>query len=295
MIKHQVFVKEVTYAQTIKDNYPALDIRSTHLHTSEGQFNDILFVNDDLIFRFPRHEEGINSFLQEIEILLKLQGHLSLPIPKPIYVSSGSKAIGKLFMGYRMLTGKPLFRSVLGAIADQTTLAILAQQLAAFLHGLHSLSPAAVGLNLPFRNALIEYERFFFNIQEHLFSFMRPDARITITKQFTDYFDDTGLHDFDPALIHGDFGGSNILFEADQITGVIDFGFAGFGDPATDLAAVSTFGDSFFARICEWYSPNEAMLKRARFHRSTFALYEALHGFQNNDQEAFKSGMEQYI
>jgi aminoglycoside 2''-phosphotransferase len=36
------------------------------------------------------------------------------------------------------------------------------------------------------------------------------------------------------------------------------------------------------------------MLARARFYRGTFALEEALHGFKNNDREAFESGMEQY-
>jgi hypothetical protein len=38
----------------------------------------------------------------------------------------------------------------------------------------------------------------------------------------------------------------------------------------------------------------ELLLERANFYRGSFALYEALHGFRNNDQEAFTSGMEEY-
>jgi aminoglycoside 2''-phosphotransferase len=37
------------------------------------------------------------------------------------------------------------------------------------------------------------------------------------------------------------------------------------------------------------------LLERAHFYRGSFALQEALHGFLNNDKEAFTSGMEEYI
>ena len=124
---------------------------------------------------------------------------------------------------------------------------------------------------------------------------MRPDARDSVRNHFESYFNNASLHQYEPCIIHGDFGGSNILFDAARITGIIDFSFAGCGDPASDLAAVSTFGDSFFARICKYYSPSRSMLERSKFYRGTFALYEALHGFRNNDKEAFYSGMEQYV
>src|SRR5215208_4696556 len=113
MSTNQVMDKEATYTQVIKDAYPELDVHSAWLHNGEGQFNDILFFNDDLIFRFPRNERNLDDFLREIEILQKLQERISLPIPNPIYVSSGSRKIGETFMGYKMLSGKPLFRDVL--------------------------------------------------------------------------------------------------------------------------------------------------------------------------------------
>jgi aminoglycoside 2''-phosphotransferase len=286
--------KEASYLQTLKQSCPRLDIHSARLDTSDGQFNDILYINDDLLFRFPRYEEGISDFLQEIEVLQRLQGHVSLPIPDPIYVRAETRRVGSVFMGYKMLAGRPLFRETLNSITDKVTLESFAQQLAAFLDGLHHLSPAELGLDLPAPDPLAESKSLFSDIEQHLFPFMRRNARDSVIRHFDEYFNDPDLQEFQPSMIHGDFGGSNILFDSDTITGIIDFSFAGLNDPARDIAAVSTYGDEFFSRICTYYPDIHSLLPRANFYRGTFALYEALHGFRNNDKEAFASGMEQY-
>ena len=286
--------RTVYLLNTIKEIYPDLEINSARLHTSEGQFNDILFVNDDLIFRFPRYEGNIQNFLREIELLQKLQGHVSLPIPNPIFVNAGTKVVGKVLMGYKRLAGKPLFRAVLKSMTDESTLESFAQQLADFLHGLHTLYLTELRLDLPYQDQPAEYRTFFSDVKEHLYTFMRPDARDSINEHFKNYFDNPSLHEYTPSIIHGDFGGSNILFDENKITGIIDFGFAGLSDPARDIASVSTFGDSFFEKICKYYPKVESMLERAKFYRGTYALYEALHGFRNNDKDAFESGIKQY-
>ena len=288
-------VKQALYLQSVKETYPSLDLRSTRLHTGDGQFNDVLFVNDDLIFRFPRYEESIDNLLQEIKVLQRLQGLVSLPIPDPIYVSSGTRSVGTVFMGYKLLKGKPLFQQTLEEISDETTLETIARQLADFLYELHRLSPAVLDWDFPVSDKLAESKIFFSDIKEHLFPLMRPDARDLVARHFEHYFHSPALHEYEPSIIHGDFGGSNILFDGRQVTGIIDFSFAGPGDPAQDIAAVSTYGDSFFARICRYYPGIESLLERAKFYRGTFALQEALHGFRTNDREAFTSGMEQYV
>jgi aminoglycoside 2''-phosphotransferase len=287
--------KESLYLQAIRTAYPGLDIHAARLHTGEGQFNDIIFINDDLIFRFPRYEENIRDFLREIEVLEKLQGHLSLPIPDPVYACSETRSVGSTFMGYKLLQGKPLFRNVLNNITDESTLEVLAHQLADFLYGLHRLSTAALGLDLPLNDALAQSRTFYSDVEKYLLPLMRPEARVAVTKHFEDYFNESGLQEYKPVMIHGDFGGSNILFDGDRISGIIDFSFAGLDDPARDIAAVSTYGEAFFARIRRHYPNIEPLLERAKFYRGTFALQEALHGFRNQDREAFESGMEDYV
>jgi aminoglycoside 2''-phosphotransferase len=180
---------------------------------------------------------------------------------------------------------------------DEATLEGFARQLAGFLHALHRLDPAALELVLPPEDALAAQKQLYAEIRTHLFSLMRPAARASVTEHFENYFAAPELHQYPLSLHHGDFGGSNILYEPArmEISGIIDFGFAGLGDPAFDLASVSTYGEAFFARICRYYPADESMLARARFYRGTFALQEALHGFKNHDQEAFESGLESYI
>ena len=124
---------------------------------------------------------------------------------------------------------------------------------------------------------------------------MRPEARIPVKKHFEDYFNESSLQEYKPVMIHGDFGGSNILFDSDRISGIIDFSFARLDDPARDIAAVSTYGEAFFAWIRRHYPNIDPLLERAKFYRGTFALQEALHGFRNQDREAFESGMEDYV
>jgi len=295
MTTNQSMDKEALYLQTIREDYPGLGIHSARLDTGEGQFNDILTINDTLIFRFPRYEESIDGFLREIQVLQKLQGHLSLPIPEPVYVSSGIRSVGNVFMGYRLLPGKPLFRDVLNTITDESPLEALAHQLADFLHRLHHISPAELNLELPINDALTDSKKFYSDVEQHLFPRMRPESRRAVTKHFEEYFNNPDLHGYEPALIHGDFGGSNILFDRDRITGIIDFSFASLDDPARDIAAVSTYGEAFFARICRYYPGIDSLLELAKFHRGTFALQEAMHGFRNNDRQAFENGMEEYI
>jgi aminoglycoside 2''-phosphotransferase len=286
---------QAAFLETILVAYPDLNIRSAHLQAGDGQFNNILIVNNNLVFRFPRYAESIPGFLREVQLLTRLQGHLPLSIPNPLYTGLGGAALGQIFMGYRLIPGRPLYRAVLDGITDASTLKGFACQLADFLSALHRLTPAMLGLGLPPQDMSTQMSSFFDEVSRQLFPLMRLDARRSLTAHFEQYFNAPDLQSYQPAIIHGDFGGSNILFEADGISGIIDFGFAAFSDPAVDLAALSTFGERFFDLICQSYPVDASMLERVKFYRGTFALYEALHGFKNKDMEAFESGMEQYI
>lgn len=101
-------------------------------------------------------------------------------------------------------------------------------------------------------------------------------------------------------MIHGDFGRSNILYDEreQRITGIIDFSELSLGDPAVDIAALACpvgYGEDFVRRFEHIYPGIDALLPRARFYISTFALQEALYGIENDDQESFRAGIEDYV
>ena len=123
---------------------------------------------------------------------------------------------------------------------------------------------------------------------------MRPDAQESVSRAFEAHLGADWWREERLCLKHGDFGPSNILWDeaSRRVTGIIDFGSAGLGDPAYDFAGLlSGYGEGFLARCVPHYPGLEALLPRARFYGSTFALLEALYGVEHDDQRASRAGL----
>ena len=271
-----------------------------------GQFNDVVIVNREWVFRFPRYRDGVQRMAVEARLLDALRDHLPLPIPRVEYQRVDPPVPGLAFIGYKRLPGEGLSSSAVAAITGDGVLDHMAGQLAGFLRMLHAMPLHVLPVELlsgsgRARDNRDQWEEMYGEVREKLFPAMRPDARKTVAAHFEAYLDDRSLQRFDPALRHGDFGGSNILWDPAKgtITGVVDFSSCAPGDPAYDLASVSTLGDHLFQWIGLHYQPDAeklaAMLARARFYRGTFALEEALDGMKNGDQSAYKAGMAEFV
>ena len=269
---------QTDYLRAIQVAYPNLPIQNSRLHNKDGQYNDILIVNDAIVFRFPRYPGGVENIRNEVRILNRIQGYTALPIPNPVYICMNTQTIGTVFMGYEMIPGEPLWHETLHSIKEEEVRQRLATQLALFLKELHSIPIEVFGSDLPLNDNQEEWEELYTEIRECLFPFMRTDARDKVIHHFAAYLNDPKLQVYKPSLRHGDFGTGNILYDPKNqtISGIIDFGFTGLGDPALDIAAAMSYGESFFARYITAYPNIESMLDRAYFYRGTFALYEAL-------------------
>ncbi len=289
--------KQELYLARIHNAAPELEIRTVRLHTRDGQFNDILIVNDELIFRFPRTIFEAKVLMHEVTVLSKIQNVTTLPVPNPLYVSVGKEVVNENFMGYRMIPGEPLLRTIMHTIQDEAALNNMAAQIATFMQELHNVSPEKIGLALPLSDTREEWQNMYQQFRDKLFPFMRLDARKEVAHNFETFLNNPEHFHYTPVLRHGDFGGSNILYDPQElrVTGVIDFSFAGIGDPALDVAAISTSGDDFFQRIHKVYPGIESMLERAAFYKSTYALQEALYGLRDADKESFESGIAEYV
>ena len=284
------------YLQSIQEDYPDLSIHDVSFNSHEGQYNDLLIINDQLIFRFPKFEAGLITLRREVGLLELLQGWLTLSIPNPVYLSRNTKTIGKIFMGYPKIQGEPLWHPRFQSIKDQQVLEKMASQLATFLRELHTIPVDHLEFELPINDLPQDWAKMYEEIRHYLFSKMRPDARDMVSEHFESFLSDSEEHPFEPTLRHGDFGSGNILYDQqDQsISGIIDFGSAGLGDPAVDIAAAMTFGESFFNRYYVSYPGITALIKRANFYKGTFAIQEALYGVKHDDQEAFERGIATY-
>ena len=284
------------YLQSIRAACPELDVVSAGFNT-QGQNSDVVLVNGELIFRFPKYPHVLENLRTETAILKGVRGRLPLPVPDPIYANL-EKPVGQAFAGYRMLPGEPLWRDTFRAIEGQDVVRGLADQVAGFLRALHSVPTAELGIDLPLHDTHAENADIYARIREKLFDLMRPDAQAWAAGHFEGFLSDAGNFQYRPVLKHGDFGPSNILFDRldQRVTGVIDFGSSGLGDPAYDFAGLlSGYGEGFVEQCARAYPEIETFMGRIRFYQGTFALLEALFGIENGDDEALRAGLARYV
>jgi aminoglycoside 2''-phosphotransferase len=127
----------------------------------------------------------------------------------------------------------------------------------------------------------------------------RPAARENVAAHFESALGDPAFWAYEPALIHGDFGASNIIYDptAKRVNGVIDLGSAGVGDPANDIAALTSSNslpEDVIPLMEPAYPGATRLLDRARFYRGTFVLQYALFGAETGDDDILRHGLARY-
>lgn len=282
------------FRQAIQAAYPDFVVE-TAVFNEEGQYNDVLIVNETAVFRFPRYEGGLEQLALETKILAAVQPYLPLPVPNPTFVQFHNPTVGQAFMGYPLIPGDPLYPDAFAKIGDQAT---LAAQIGHFLQALHAVPIRdLIDEPLPVSETSEEWWDVYGRIQTQLFPYMRLDACKSVAHHFESVLDDPAHYQFEPVLRHGDFGTGNLLHNpaTQQMSGVIDFGFAVLGDPAFDVAGLLTYGEPFVQEVARYYSAIHGLWPRIWFYKGSFALLEALFGIENGDEHAFEQGMAAYV
>jgi aminoglycoside 2''-phosphotransferase len=261
----------------IRECFPALILDSIQLN-QDGLVNDVLIVNGELVFRFPKNETWARALLaNEVKVMELAQGYLDVRIPSLEYRADD-------FVAYRLIEGVALRREIvlrLGAEAQEQVVCDLAN----YLRQLHSIpledvarrgiSPSDVNRGPG------AWARLFEDVQRELFPLMMPHAREWAAELFAPVLADEHWMDYSPSLINGDTSPYHLLFDrrAGRVSGVIDFGTAGVGDPAADFACViHYYGESFLRRMAAYYQEIGDGVDRARFWAGTLELQWALAG-----------------
>lgn len=94
-------------------------------------------------------------------------------------------------------------------------------------------------------------------------------------------------------VVHGDLGPHHIRVTGDEVTGVIDWGDSGIGDPAIDLAWTAYGASPEFVRaLRQAYDPGSAVLARALDLHLLGPWHEVLFGLDTGQDEYVASGLE---
>ncbi|WP_257348388.1 phosphotransferase family protein [Pseudalkalibacillus decolorationis] len=285
------------YLKCIQSFYPALKTNRVEWNHT-GQNNDIVFLNDEWVFRFPKHDQALSSLQTEYEQLAFIRSYISLPIPDPHFVNTDTNTLGQAFFGYRKIHGHPLNPETI-LEAEPSDRQSIANELVTFLNQLHSIPIAdAPGEKVTGNEGFQNWTHLFTDIKENLFPHMKPLKRIEVAEHFEAFLGNKTQIDFSPALIHGDFGSTNILYDhhLKNLSGIIDFGSCHIGDPAIDFAGLyKHYGEDFIKLMIPHYPGLSDLFPRIHFYSGTFALQEALYGHRYKDEEAFKNGLKEYV
>lgn len=272
-----------SYEQRIREIFPELEIRSL-VSNDEGLTNDVVVINGELVFRFPKNDYAVDCLKNEVRILKLLENRLSLDIPAALYESEKA-------MCYRKISGAPLRRDILLKLETDAQRSI-ANQLATFhkeLHGVEvkELPNPKTSVAVLFREDWTEAYR---RIEEKVFPLLQRHTREWAKDHFESFLADDSNFDYEPKLIHADLMPYHVLFDEQQkqINGIIDFGCAGLGDPAIDIGVViNQYGESFLEKFYRVYPEAKLYLRRARFYAGAIEMRWILTGIETGENSWF--------
>ena len=251
----------------------------------ESYANLVLLINKEYVFKFPKDSENSKRLKMEIK-LLKVLSDSPVPIPRYIFTNQDCN---EKFGSYVFFKGKP--------ISERKSLSnIMLKQLVDFLNFLHKKEYSMLkGTGINFYTPLfwkIQFEDFMNNVRQNIFSVMDKELQKLIENEFEDFLQNTSA--FEPSLVHGDLYKDNVLVLGNKISAIIDWGYASFGDPAIDIAAIAVDFPKEATKILESldYKLDDDAYTRIEFYIRTEPLFEIMNGYLMNDSRLIRSGSE---
>ncbi|SFI48204.1 Predicted kinase, aminoglycoside phosphotransferase (APT) family [Paenibacillus sp. UNC496MF] len=247
-----------------------------------GHDNRTYRLGDDMTVRLPSHERYASAVAKELTWLPVFKPLLSLPIPAPVAEGKPDEDYPLPWSVNRWIDGDTVTH------ANVRDLNEFAEDLAGFLKELEAID-ATGGIPAGVQN---------FHRGGDL-SVYDSDTRAVIgqlgdpydRKRFAEIWELSLATRYEaaPVWVHGDVAVGNLLARNGRLSGVIDFGTMGVGDPSSDLVMAWNFFDAASRQVfLSGMRADRAAVDRAR----GWALWKALITYAWNEpgSEASKWG-----
>ena len=228
--------------QLVKEQFPEWKDLPISPVLKNGNDNKTFHLGETMTLRLPSDKRYVAQVEKEAKWLPFLAENLDLPITCP-------KALGKPNKDY------PYFWSINSYIEGETAdpanisnLDVLANDLAKFLRQLQRINPEGAPVsgehNFYRGSSPVVYNEEVEKVLENLSDELPVKL---IEKIWSESIESKWQEE--PVWIHGDIAPGNLLVKENKLSGVIDFGIMGIGDPSCDYAMAWTFFDESSRKI----------------------------------------------
>lgn len=252
-----------------RDN-PGLSVRSARF-IGQGWNACAYVVNNEFVFRFPKHAGHWVEMEREIAFLAFAADKLPVPVPRYLRAAPHSSAAPHGYAIYKYLAGRAMDASGLTRERRDAAAAVLAS----FLKTLHALQPSPhIAGVLPRDDERLAARDYFVRAERAVIPRLPRRLGRTLREVFEMHLG--GPQNFvAPAVLHADFGADHILVENSAVTGVIDFGDVNWGDPDYDFMYLFVdFGMPFFEDVARRYGHTD--LSRLRNKVRYFGIVDQI-------------------
>ncbi|WP_335933900.1 viomycin phosphotransferase [Streptomyces sp. PTD5-9] len=269
------------------------DDKPDDLAVRQGQFHNVVMGSDRVVC-LPRTRAAAARLPERAVVLSALAGlDLGFRAPEPL-LQGGCHGADVPFLVLSRIPGEPLEAD---ALDDARVAGTVAAQYATLLAGL-----ARAGADETVRAVLPQaspdrWRRFAEGVRAELFPLMSDSGRLRAGRELAAL---GGLPHLTQAVVHGDLGAENVLWEWKQglphLSGVLDWDDVTLSDPAEDLAAINAgYGRDLLERVLALGGrPNDGLTTRIAAIRGTFALQQALYAIRDGDEGELADGLADY-
>lgn len=293
-----------TLSQTVawRNDYPLTDEKIRHiLHEQfpelkvevvyacgEGWDNTTWKINEEWLFRFPKHSDAELLIKNEINVLPAFS-FLPVATPLPQWIGKPSDQFPLVFYGHRFLIGETADRYEL----NEHDRILLAKPLAVFLKTLHQASIKSLhNIQIPPRvDPLFRLDRV-----ESSFDYLVKQNILKANESIVDFFKAHYEQKISETLVlaHGDFYARHLLLnQQKQLNAVIDWGDSCLAHPAIDLSIVYQFlpKKSHFIFWDTYGAVDEETKLLASLRAIHYALTLTWYSHCIQDQALFREGL----
>lgn len=251
----------------ITSQYPDYIIASI-TSLGSGYDSDAYLINNEYVFKFPKHELAARNLYKEAKVLLEIRDQLPIKVPAIIFTCEEENTMK--FVGYEKIEGTEITPEIFNTL-DEEVKERLAKELAAFFKSLHGikLQTPIEGLEVDKKEKCRkEYEA----VKDAAYSKINEYVRNQIDTMYEKILNCEFT--YTKSLVHTDFGASNVFFdiETNEICGIVDFGDIAIYDQDIDFICLlhtqeEGFNQNFVDKIIKYYECEEldSILKKSDF------------------------------